>query len=958
MHLVYKDKNAVLWYRYFNGSSFGPAQLVEDVGDWELQPAITRIGDDLVIFYNRVWTSNTNDEVRVRTLHAGSLSAPTILDSSGGFKGYPAAVDVLPTSVTTVHSFFGDTPDADSGGDATLYTIGWTPTSGPPQDLATPRAGDMATPPPPPGDMATPPTGALLFSDNFNRQIAPDNGLGANWAIGAGAWFTNGSGVADIDGADLAAEKVAQCRDCVVQASVITFGTAGGVYLRAPTPTSGDRYDFVLVSSGHVQLRRVRSGAVTVLGDVASGVSAFDEPTTLSLSATGTAPVALVGKVNGVTKLTVSDASSAAITAQGYAGLWSSNAGVPFDDFELSSLGGSTPPPADMAVAHDLATPPRDLATPPRDLSTPPLDLATPPRDLATPPRDLATPPPSDMATPAGPLFTDAFGRNIAPDNGLGPNWSIGAGAWFTNGSGVADIDGANLAAEHVVTCADCTVQASVITFGTAGGVYLRAPTATSGDRYDFVLVSSGHVRIRRVRSGAVTVLGDVASGVTAFDEPTTLSLSVTGSSPVTLVGSVNGATKLTVTDASSAALTSAGYAGLWSSNAGVPFDDFVLTGNGATTSGGGTPDMSVPRDMAASPPDLAAGGGGGGGSTGGPFAVQVTYTDTTHVFQAVDPAGTAYATLQSDGSGAHLYASSDGRSWSLRGVHSAGEFAVMTSLANGTLLATTDEASGHVIARSTDHGATWKDVLSLGSYRGLSPHSFAELDGVVYFVEYQTFSQDATPIALYASSDNGATWSVRYTFQGHRHGHGLTADRVTHTLWVYFGDTDAQSGIYRSSDGGVTWQFMLGNQDGDVVDATPLPGGGLLFGQDISYLPTRPSIAKLDANGKYTILAPIIGPSYSTHALALGGYIVGSARESGADIYPPGEVSAHLYGSSDGVTWTKLLDYPWLDPNDDYVRADVYWELPSTHELVVSIYNASGYGVRGQGYQLLRRQQ
>ena len=74
MHLVYKDKNMVLWYRHFDGTSFGPAQPVENVGDWELQPAITRIGSDAVIFYNRVITSNTNDEMRVRTLHAGALS--------------------------------------------------------------------------------------------------------------------------------------------------------------------------------------------------------------------------------------------------------------------------------------------------------------------------------------------------------------------------------------------------------------------------------------------------------------------------------------------------------------------------------------------------------------------------------------------------------------------------------------------------------------------------------------------------------------------------------------------------------------------------------------------------------------------------------------------------------------------------------------------------------------------
>lgn len=148
----------------------------------------------------------------------------------------------------------------------------------------------------------------------------------------------------------------------------------------------------------------------------------------------------------------------------------------------------------------------------------------------------------------------------------------------------------------------------------------------------------------------------------------------------------------------------------------------------------------------------------------------------------------------------------------------------------------------------------------------------------------------------------------------------------------------------------------MLGNQDGDVVDATPLPGGGLLFGQDISYLPTTPSVARLDGNGQYAILAPLAGPSYAIHALALGGYVVSSERENGGDIYPAGEVSAHLYGSSDGVAWTRLLDYPWLDPNQDYVRADVYWELPSTHELVLTLYNAAGFGPNGQGYQLLRR--
>src|SRR5581483_11922435 len=119
---------------------------------------------------------------------------------------------------------------------------------------------------------------------------------------------------------------------------------------------------------------------------------------------------------------------------------------------------------------------------------------------------------------------------------------------------------------------------------------------------------------------------------------------------------------------------------------------------------------------------------------------------------------------------------------------HPAGDFFIMTSTSKGILLADSPEASGHFITRSADHGATWADVLSLGSYRTLTPHSFAELDGVVYLLEYQSFTQGSVPITLFASSDHGATWTTRFVFSGHRHGHGLCADPTTHVLWALFG--------------------------------------------------------------------------------------------------------------------------------------------------------------------------
>ncbi|HVE83854.1 MAG TPA: hypothetical protein VND93_13440, partial [Myxococcales bacterium] len=58
-HLVYHaESDDKLWYRFFNGSSFGPRYLVEGTPDWALQPATSLYGGALVIFYNHVRATN------------------------------------------------------------------------------------------------------------------------------------------------------------------------------------------------------------------------------------------------------------------------------------------------------------------------------------------------------------------------------------------------------------------------------------------------------------------------------------------------------------------------------------------------------------------------------------------------------------------------------------------------------------------------------------------------------------------------------------------------------------------------------------------------------------------------------------------------------------------------------------------------------------------------------------
>src|SRR5262249_12420923 len=161
-------------------------------------------------------------------------------------------------------------------------------------------------------------------------------------------------------------------------------------------------YDVVLLASGAVQIRRVVGGIVTVLAQSTPVVTDLRGSfATLTLRATGAGPVTLSAAANGATILTTTDGSAAALQGAGYAGLWTSSAGVVFDNFMLTSA-SMTPPPADMAP-------------PPVDLARPPVDLAPPP-----PPPDLASGNGDGLVT--GVLFSDDF---HIPNNesSLGPNW-------------------------------------------------------------------------------------------------------------------------------------------------------------------------------------------------------------------------------------------------------------------------------------------------------------------------------------------------------------------------------------------------------------------------------------------------------------------------------------------------------------------------------------------------------
>ncbi len=918
VHLVYKDVNETLWYRFFNGSSWSGRSQIEGNPDWATQPATTRIGSDVLVFWSHPVSTNTDYRLRYALIHNGSIGGATTLDDSSGFKGYPAAPEVLPSSAPRVPCFYGDTPDANSSGTANVvYAV--TPGGGGTPDAGTPDAGtqDGGTPDAGTSDGGTSGgggTGATLFSDTFNRTAST---LGSTWTVVKGAFTQDTRANTDRDAPDQAMVNGLSCGDCAVQADVDGFGDPVAIDLRVAPASPDNRYDLILQNTGHLQIRKHRGGAITVLGDVVSGIADSGNWSTLSLSATGSGPVSLVAKVNGAVRLSVTDSSN--VLGAGSAGMSAAISGIWYRNFIVTGADGGT-----GGGTPDAGTP--DAGTP---------DAGTP--DAGTP--DAGTP--DAGSSGGGPVsFFDSFNRNTSA---LGAPWVVVKGAFIDDTHANTDNDAPDQAMVGGLWCEDCTVQADVDGFGDPVAIDLRVAPGSPDDRYDLILQNTGQLQVRKHRGGTITVLGDVGSGIADTGNWSTLSLTATGSGPVSLVAKVNGVVKLSVTDSGN--VLGAGSAGMSAGISGIWFRNFALNGTGSAGTDGGTGDGGTD------------GGTTDGGSTDGgtSLAIQVTYTGTDYDLLAVDGFGTAYGNQIGD-SNSRLYASTDGRTWTFAGTSGNGwDFHVVTALSTGTLLADTQNGDQHTTERSTDHGATWADVLPTGVYSALSPHSYAELDGAIYLIEYQVFSENATPIHLWKSVDDGQTWSIVQTFNTHRHGHGVIADPARHALWAVFGDTDPQSGTYRSTDGGQTWTTMATAQPGDIVDGTILPDGSLLAGQDISYQPDFPHVARIGLDLSITNYVQLPSASYSTHAVGSGGYVVGATREQGADVTPSSVTTGSLWGSGDGVHWAKLLDVPEANTIED-CRTDVYWELASG-ELVVNVKGASGFGANGRGYLLLTTQ-
>jgi len=247
----------------------------------------------------------------------------SIADSWANGGQYAWTVPDAPTSQGLFRVTSTGTPAVSDVSNAPFAIVGSAPDAGTPGDAGSPDAGV--------------PGPTLLFQDDFTAVSS--SGLGSNWNVVSGLWRMDGTrAISDKDAPppSQATARSGPCLNCHVEADLTPYGVAeAGVFLRAPSTTSADRYDAVLVRTGQVQIRRIRGGVVTVLGTASSGLTLSYQSARLSLSASGTGPVTLAASVNGVQRLTVTDSSADALGSGGYAGLDTTSAGVPYDHFQL-----------------------------------------------------------------------------------------------------------------------------------------------------------------------------------------------------------------------------------------------------------------------------------------------------------------------------------------------------------------------------------------------------------------------------------------------------------------------------------------------------------------------------------------------------------------------------------------------------------------------------------------------
>jgi hypothetical protein len=187
---------------------------------------------------------------------------------------------------------------------------------------------------------------------------------------------------------------------------------------------------------------------------------------------------------------------------------------------------------------------------------------------------------------------------------------------------------------------------------------------------------------------------------------------------------------------------------------------------------------------------------------------------------------------------------------------------------------------------------------------RGTRPlHIAAVPGGAIYWGEYfDNSSRDE--VHIYASSDDGASWNVAYTFArgAIRHIHNIVHDPWAECLWVLTGDYGDECRILRADYNFRRIDTVLqGNQQARAVALVPAEDG-LYFSSDTPL--EQNYIYRLDRSGNLTCLVPL--GSSSIYGCRVGDYIFFSTMVEPSRVNRDRYVRIH--GARGGMDFQPLL--------------------------------------------------
>jgi hypothetical protein len=187
---------------------------------------------------------------------------------------------------------------------------------------------------------------------------------------------------------------------------------------------------------------------------------------------------------------------------------------------------------------------------------------------------------------------------------------------------------------------------------------------------------------------------------------------------------------------------------------------------------------------------------------------------------------------------------------------------------------------------------------------RGTRPlHIASTRDGHLYWGEYFD-NQQRDEVHIYASTDNGASWNVTYTFPkgAIRHVHNIVYDEWENCLWVLTGDNGSECRVLKASCDFRTVDVIIsGNQQVRAVAFVPTRDA-LFFSSDTPFEANH--IYRMDRRGNLEKLANI--SSSSIYGCSVGNAIFFSTMIEPTEVNRDHNV--RLYGSVDSGSWHSLL--------------------------------------------------